>query len=626
MGAHSPARPVRYTPVMVLGAVAAAFFAQSGGDTVALSTQTVAPTAAFWCRADAGTPAAGSDDAGCVADGTGSRAVLYWDRSAAPEDAAIGVSAEGGSTVSGNVEGRSGLAMRAADSSSVTARSSGGSIVEGAVDYFSSLDADGSGGSTIRTIVGNASAADLVATDASTVEAFVDENSSLAVRASGGSDVSTMVTNGSVAVIDASGGSLVVAGVDLVSVLDVDAKNSVVRAVVENYSTTTVVAHGGSVVETGGDESAQTLNAYENAVILSSATDGALTNAAAANGGRIAVNSVAGTVAALADAGTVQVQVLGGSVNALALGAAATTAIDVENGASVSALTQGSATAFIQASGSTVVSADAVGGGATVGVSAYADVDQESSNVTALSYDGAEVSVIAGMRANDSVIAAAAGAGSRAIVIVDNIEGTDTVVVTVLALDGGTGYYDSTAGIFGCVGGVTEVRTAIGSCTSNGNRTVVTYADGTTAEFFDLVVPDGLETLSVDPADLPPIEPSSSSIDARTSSDRSTADASLLAKAEAPVDAEAAVAEPISTIDDAGDSQSTPAESTPEAPAATTENETPAASDDETVIESGTEEASESDVDEPAESDAEETTTASPAVAEDGETGSADDE
>ncbi|MDV8055958.1 hypothetical protein [Rhodococcus sp. IEGM 1343] len=359
--------------------------------------------------------------------------------------------------------------------------------------------------SVIQAVLGNAAQAVLAAGGGSTIGALVGA-STLSALATNGSRVAGQITDGSEAVIKADGGSVVATLIEGNSVgLVRAAYGALVSAGATGGSDVYIDAYGG--VEAIGE-------ANNGADVEVTAADGSVVHAGATGAGAsVKTAAVADALLeATADNSTVEALSVGGyswsqafdnsAIFTRSFGYGAEAYSEAFEGALV--LTQAdsgadpvaSARVLGSATGNVYVNAEANGDGARTGVGAVPVIPGsavgQQALVHGLAYDGAEVSVGARYVAGDVIVAAASGEGSRAFIVVDHSTGTGPVTITVLATEGGTAYIFEDTNEFGCFGGVTSVKTSTGGCESNGNVTVITYADGSTATFTDLVAPANL--------------------------------------------------------------------------------------------------------------------------------------
>ncbi|MBY6437544.1 hypothetical protein HQ602_14245 [Rhodococcus kroppenstedtii] len=499
MGAHSFTRRFRYTPIMIIGAVAAAFYAQSSGDVVAIGSRAITPLAAECAASPTRPEVQVGQDLSCSAYDEGSSAQIYWDGVRPVDDGfpfatafategstAVGASrgsflyldASGESQIYGSAAGTSDIAARASAGGTADLRAVDRSEIRAFVDAaYASVTSEGS--SSVTVDAKNQAIADIVASGGSVV--LLEADGSIGViRASGGSIVRGTIEGGTYTV-ESSGGSEV--------------------NVMTSGSTTDITAQNESFVALMGTDTTATVNAYNGSVVQAQNSGGLID--LAANQGAILTEASGGIITGFADRGSLYL--FGGDslIDAAAVGSNAVTLASAVDGGVVTARSEGNAGAFVDSAGPTIVDVVASGDGAEVQLAADA-LDDEGGVAVAYAYNGALAHVQAFLVDGRNVTAAAAGAGSQAIVLVDMSRDGAPTFVTVVALNGGTAYWNDEVGEFGCVGGTTTLETDAGSCYSDGNRTVYLYADGSTATFFDLEAPDQVDRF--DRSNLPPIE------------------------------------------------------------------------------------------------------------------------
>lgn len=401
---------------------------------------------------------------------------------------------EGGSTVDAYVtdsseafvvaDGGSDLTAYVIDHSGVSASAEDGSFVELAAGRYSALSA---------YVLGSRLSA--LATDESTIQAYAEDGSDVIIKADGRSFVGAQSIDSTI-IVRAANEALVLAGALDEAFAYVDASDgSEVTLVTQNGAYGEATAAAGSVMH---------LDARGAGGVKAAGVYGALLQAESSDS-TIESVSIGGYNNALAENGS--------SVWTRSSGYGAEAYSEAFDGAQLVTFAQSTDpedTARVVASvfGNVLVNAEANDEGSRTSVEAYSAQETvgAQAEVRALAYDGAEVSVSAKYGAGDSVVAAAAGEGSRAYVILDHTTGNGPTTITVLATQGGTAYIFTDSGEFGCYGGVTSVRSEFGSCDSNGSVTVITYADGTTETLTDPVVPQMLKAPLDVEVPLPPIE------------------------------------------------------------------------------------------------------------------------
>ncbi|MGU3432736.1 hypothetical protein ACNHUS_06925 [Actinomycetes bacterium M1A6_2h] len=430
--------PRAYVPVMIVGVVAAAFFSQSTSSNAA----TVVPAATAptkWC--DTPTPAEDYWNNGdyqyyCSSDAT-SRSEMYWDRvyptTRPPEyTATAGVySNDNSASTLILTNGGAGSAVAVGHSTVMSGASDNGSVALSAYDS-STITGIASGGATVA--VG--------ADTGSSVYADGSEQSQILVTAQGNS----------VAVLKATGASTIEGDGDgLVT------GNSVVHA---------IATDGSTVLLNVADRSRAVLSVNDGSY-LSARLEGSAVAAQVDLGARATVDAH-GSAVKLGAAGPANVTV--GAEN----GASVTAIAD---SADISARVDGNVEALVAALGTgSIASLDARGGSA----------DDNAAQVIVYAADGADAAVSADTVVGDVISATASGQGSRSYVSVDATTGAARTI-TVIAVEGGTAYVIGET--FGCFGGRTSVVSQYGSCTSNGNETVITDLDGKSTTYTDLKAP-----------------------------------------------------------------------------------------------------------------------------------------
>ncbi|MEW1931876.1 hypothetical protein AB0362_06800 [Rhodococcus sp. NPDC079359] len=395
------------------------------------------------------------------------------------------VDTTGGSVVTAYVTENSQGGFNVDDGSDLTAYVIDRSGVQAVLGNAAQAVLAAGGGSTIGALVG-ASTLSALATNDSKISAQVTDGSEAVVNADDGSVVGTRIQGNSVGLVRAADGALVSAGATGGSDVYIDAYGGV-EAIGEsnNGADVEVTAADGSVVHAGATGA--------GASVKTAAVADALLEATADNSVVEALSVGGYSWSQAFDNSAIFTRSFGYGAEAYSEafeGALVLTQADSGADPGASARVLGSAT------GNVYVNAEANGDGARTGVVAVpvipgSPVGQQAL-VRGLAYDGAEVSVGAQFVAGDVIVAAASGEGSRAFVVVDHSTGTGPVTITVLATEGGTAYIFEDTNEFGCFGGVTSVKTSTGGCESNGNVTVITYADGSTGTFTDLVVPANL--------------------------------------------------------------------------------------------------------------------------------------
>ncbi|MDV8055957.1 hypothetical protein [Rhodococcus sp. IEGM 1343] len=440
-----------------------------------------------------------------------------------------------------------------ADRSTVEIRARDDSTVRAASTGVSNLDANVETNSNVSAVATQWSYGQLQAVDGSTIDSYATDFSTTRFDVGGESSVTAYIIDHSSAFSRAFNGSAVELAAGGYSTIESDVDGSTLSALAIDGSTILTRLEGGSVAAIKADSGALTstefidgtgyiraatraevvaqamtggyvyVDAYEGSETIASAESGAHTEATSAEGA--IVHAVAGGTGGVKAAGVydakVEVSSYNSTVEALSVGGyswsqafdnsaiftrsfgyGAEAYSEAFEGALV--LTQAdsgadpgaSARVLGSATGNVYVNAEANGDGARTGVVAVPVIPGsavgQQALVHGLAYDGAEVSVGARYVAGDVIVAAASGEGSRAFIVVDHSTGTGPVTITVLATEGGTAYIFEDTNEFGCFGGVTSVKTSTGGCESNGNVTVITYADGSTATFTDLVAPANL--------------------------------------------------------------------------------------------------------------------------------------
>lgn len=392
--------------------------------------------------------------------------------------------------------------VNAEESSTVSANAGVHSTVKADVRYDSTAELLAYEGSQVEAIVGYGSSVDVGAGVYSTAAVAAGYDSTGFVRAVNGSEVMAFADSGSQTRAVGSDESAVLGTALEDSTTDARAysASSVYSAAAVNSSGLSW-ANNGSQIQSG---------AYASSHTETLADAGARVVVSASEGSRITATYVGGDGFAYADVnGTIWVHSTGQDSKS------ATAAL---SGARVEGLVESGGRLQATAIGNVDVSASSTGAGSD----SYIDVESVSvanagtpssagnataAHVLGLASNGGQVLIAGRYKEGDTLSAKADGAASNAWIAVIDDSHAAGLIVTVIALEGGTAQFemDEDTGeiTIGCFGGRTYVISEYGSCESRGSVTVLRAADGTETVHHNLVAPPRIETGA---PGLPPLE------------------------------------------------------------------------------------------------------------------------